>query len=82
MSDPYRITDTPAPTSGAHPAGRESRPGRTALRLLLWLGVLAGVGVNLATNFTGHTLIGILAGSFGTVCIVLLVVSHVTGRRR
>lgn len=78
MSDPYRITDAPAPPRAAVPA----RPGRTALRTLLWLGIIAGGGVNLATNLTGHTILGIVAGSVATLCIVALIVSHVTGRRR
>lgn len=78
MSDPYRITDAPAPTRAATPA----RPGRTAVRTLLWLAIIVGGGINLATNLTGHTVVGIVAGSVAMLCIVLLVVSHVTGRRR
>jgi len=78
MSDPYRITDAPAPPRGTEPA----RPARSFTRLMLWLGIIVGAGVNLATNLTGHTVLGIVAGSVGTLCIILLVVSHVTGRRR
>lgn len=78
MSDPYRITDAPAPPRGGEPA----RPGRTAMRTLLWLGIIVGGGINLATNLTGHTVVGIVAGSVATLCIIFLVVSHVSGRRR
>lgn len=82
MSDPYRITDASAPPSGGGLARREPHAGRSAMRALLWLGVFAGVGVNMAANITGHTLVGVFAGGFGTLCIVGLVVSYVKGRRR
>ncbi|MEV0650471.1 hypothetical protein AB0I28_34955 [Phytomonospora sp. NPDC050363] len=79
MSDPYRITDAPAPPNRDR---AESRPGRTALRSLLWIVMIAAVGGNVTSNLLGRDLIGILCGSVGVVCIVALVVSHVKGRRR
>lgn len=79
MSDPYRLTDTPAPVQND---GRRPVPaGTRAVRALLWTGIVLAVGLNVAASLADVLLIQIPAGSIAVLCVIGLITSHVRGRR-
>ena len=68
MTDPYRITDTPTPTSTPSSAGR--------LRPTLWFLLIVGLATNAVTSAIGATLFSIVAGLVTLACATALVVGH------
>ncbi|WP_412538969.1 hypothetical protein R8Z50_24325 [Longispora sp. K20-0274] len=76
MTDPYSLDNVPTPDRPRTPAGHR------IARVVLWTVMLPTAAFNAASSFGGHTVASLGAGIVATGCIVGLIVSHVTGRRR
>lgn len=73
MSDPYRISPAPEPTSGPEHTSR--RQG--LLRPVLWLVLILSAAANATTSTTDlNPLVGIAFGVVTLACVVTLIVHH------
>ncbi|MFI7107894.1 hypothetical protein ACIBK9_16375 [Nonomuraea sp. NPDC050227] len=88
MTDPYRISSPDSDPAGPRAASRHAArrqplsKGALALRALLWLVLMASSVVNLIANSIGRGwTLGLASGGVAIVCVVALIVHHVSRRR-
>lgn len=81
MSDPYRFTQSPSRTVRRDHAS--PRQGRSTVRVLLWLLIILGAAANGATSLGPfHPLVSVAFGLLTVLCIVLLIMHYLRGRKR